>query len=66
MKAGLCYVAAGLFMIAAANFAGNAQHARGDEGIIPGLGALFSGFMVIVLIVCGIVASVREGSKDKA
>jgi hypothetical protein len=60
MNSGLCYVAAGLFMIAAAVFAGNVRTARGDEAILPMIGILFSGLMVCV------VASIREHKKDRA
>lgn len=60
MGSGLRFVAAGMFMVAAAVLVGHAQNARGDEGILPGIGAGFSALMVLVLITWGVIAGIRE------
>ena len=65
MGPALHYVAAGLFMIATAMFTGHAMNARGDAEVMAGIGAGLSGLMVCVLMLWGIIASIRERAKGK-
>jgi hypothetical protein len=61
------FVAAGLFMVAAAVFTGHAANARTEDSRIgPMIGAGFSGLLVVVMIVWGIIASIQERVKGKA
>ena len=66
MGPALHYVAAGLFMIAAAMFTGHAINARGDSEVTAGIGAGVSGLLVVIMIIWGIIGSIRERTKDKA
>jgi len=65
MGPALHYVAAGLFMIAAASFTGQVRGARGDEAVLPVIGAAASALLVLVMITWGIIASMRERMKGR-
>jgi len=60
------FVAAGLFMIAAAVFMGHAMGRHGDEMSTAIVATVASGLISIVMIIWGIIASIRERMKGKA
>ena len=64
MKSGLCFVAAGLFMVAAAVFMGHAMGRHGDEMVSANVATVVAGLISIVMLVWGIVGSIRECKKE--
>lgn len=54
-----------MFMIAAASFTGQVRGARGDEAVLPVIGAAASALLVLVMITWGIIASMRERMKGR-
>jgi len=64
MAPALHFVAAGLFMIAAAVFMGHAMGRHGDEMVTANVATVIAGFISIVMLVWGIVASIREHKKE--
>jgi uncharacterized protein YsxB (DUF464 family) len=66
MASGLRFVAAGLFMIATAVFMGHAMGRHGDEMVTANVATVSAGFISIVMLVWGIVASIREQKKEGA